>query len=74
MRANVPLLRARNWFDAYRKVPSRYTPCASMSVAEPVNAAVRTQTGAGAWRMSLDVRERKVVVDENNVETENSDG
>ena len=123
-RANVPLLRARNWFDAYRKGPFALYALREYVGAEPVNAAVRrlfekhgsgspplptsldlyrelqavtpeslrplladiferntfweleaerataTQTGAGAWQVSLDVRARKVVVDENNVETE----
>jgi hypothetical protein len=32
--------------------------------------AIATQTDAGAWQVSLDVRARKVVVDENGVETE----
>jgi ABC-2 type transport system permease protein len=123
-RANVPLLRARDWFDAYRKGPFAMYAVREYVGAEPVNAAVRrlfekhgsgspplptsldlyrelqtvtpeslrplladlferntfweleaeraiaTQTGAGAWQVSLDVRARKVVVDENNVETE----
>ena len=123
-RANVPLLRARNRFDAYRKGPFALYALREYVGAEPVNTAVRrlfekhgsgspplptsldlyrelqavtpeslrplladlferntfweleaktataTQTGAGAWQVSLDVRARKVVVDENNVETE----
>jgi hypothetical protein len=124
MRAKAPLLRARDWFDAYRKGPFAMYAVREYVGAEPVNAAVRrlfekhsagspplptsldlyrelqaataellrplladiferntfweleakrataTQTGAGAWQVSLEVRARKVVVDENNVETE----
>ena len=123
-RANVPLLRARDRFDAYRKGPFALYALREYVGAEHVNTAVRrlfekhgsgspplptsldlyrelqavtpeslrplladlferntfweleaktataTQTGAGAWQVSLDVRARKVVVDENNVETE----
>jgi hypothetical protein len=124
MRAGVPLLRARDWFDAYRKGPFAMYAVREYVGAEPVNTAVRrlfekhgsglpplpasldlyrefqavtpeslrplladlferntfweleaervtaTPTAAGAWQVSLDVRARKVVVDENGVETE----